>query len=63
MEAKVESTENKIIYATIKLLDKNGLTGTTKYKTASKYGVSEVTIFRKFKNKENIFKIAKKNLL
>jgi AcrR family transcriptional regulator len=60
MEAKVESTEDKIIYATIKLLDKNGLTGTTTNKIASESGFSEVTIYRKFKNKENLFEIAKK---
>ena len=59
MEAKIESTEDKIIYATIKLLDENGLTDTTTRKIASESGFSEVTIFRKFKNKENLFKVAK----
>lgn len=60
MEAKVESTEDKIISATIKLLDKNGLTGTTTQQIASESGFSEVTVYRKFKTKENLFNIAKR---
>jgi AcrR family transcriptional regulator len=59
MEAKIESTEDKIIYATIKLLNENGLSNTTTPKIASESDFSEVTIFRKFKNKDNFFKVDK----
>lgn len=61
MEAEIKSTEDKIIYATIKLLDENGLSGTTTSKIASKAGFSEITIFRKFKTKENLLRVAKEN--
>ena len=60
MEVDYESTEYKIIYATIKLLDNYGLSGTTTRKIASEAGVSEVTIFRKFKTKKNLLNVAKK---
>lgn len=60
MEVNFESTEYKIIYATIKLLDNYGLSGTTTRKIASEAGVSEVTIFRKFKTKKNLLNVAKK---
>lgn len=60
MEVNYESTEYKIIYATIKLLDNYGLSGTTTRKIASEAGVSEVTIFRKFKTKNNLLNVAKK---
>lgn len=59
MEVNYESTEYKIIYATIKLLDNYGLNGTTTRKIASEAGVSEVTIFRKFKTKKNLLNVAK----
>lgn len=60
MEVNYESTEYKIIYATIKLLDNYGLSGTTTRKIASEADVSEVTIFRKFKTKKNLLNVAKK---
>lgn len=61
MEVNNKSTEDKIIFATLKLLDEKGLAGTTTCKIAEEACVSEVTIFRKFKNKENLFKIAKES--
>ncbi len=60
MEVNNGSTEDRIIYATIKLLDQYGLSGTTTRKIATEAGVSEVTIFRKFKTKHNLLNITKK---
>lgn len=60
MEVKKESTEYNIIKATLFLLDKNSINNTTTKKIAEKAGVSEVTIFRKFKNKNELINIAKK---
>ena len=54
MEVNKESTESKIIEATIRLLNKEGYSGVTTQKIAKEAGVSEVTIFRKFKNKTTL---------
>ena len=51
MEVPIDKTSQKIMNATIKLLEKHGITETTTAKIAKTAGVSEVTIFRKFKNK------------
>lgn len=59
MEIKLDKTEQKIVDATIFLLDKEGVSGTTTKKIANKAEVSEVTVFRKFKSKDNLLKIAK----
>ena len=59
MEIKLDKTEQKIVDATIFLLDKEGINGTTTKKIAKKAEVSEVTVFRKFKSKNNLLKIAK----
>lgn len=59
MEIKLDKTEQKIVDATIFLLDKEGISGTTTKKIAKKAEVSEVTVFRKFKSKNNLLKIAK----
>jgi AcrR family transcriptional regulator len=59
MEIKLDKTEQKIVDATIFLLDKEGIGGTTTKKIAKKAEVSEVTVFRKFKSKNNLLKIAK----
>ncbi len=53
------STEDKILDATIKLLDEDGLNGATTRKIASEAGVNEVTVFRKFKNKKRLLRAAK----
>ncbi len=53
------STEDRILDATIKLLDEVGLKGATTKRIASEAEVNEVTIFRKFKNKEKLLKAAK----
>lgn len=59
MEIELDKTEQKIVDATIFLLDKEGVNGTTTKKIAKKAEVSEVTVFRKFKSKDNLLKIAK----
>ena len=59
MEIELDKTEQKIVDATIYLLDKEGMNGTTTKKIAKKAEVSEVTVFRKFKSKDNLLKIAK----
>lgn len=53
------STEDKILDATIELLDNEGLNGATTRKIASEAGVNEVTVFRKFKNKSRLLRAAK----
>ena len=60
MEVETGSIEEKIIKATFDVLENNGLKGTTTKKIAQKAEVSEVTLFRKFKTKENLLKTAKK---
>ena len=56
----MQDTEDKILDATIKLLDKDGWKGATTKKIASEAGVNEITLFRKFHNKEQLLKAAKK---
>ena len=53
------NTEDKILDATIKLLDQVGWKGATTKRIADEAGVNEVTVFRKFKNKETLLKAAK----
>lgn len=53
------STEDKILNATIDLLDNEGLNGATTRRIASEAGVNEVTVFRKFKNKKSLLRAAK----
>lgn len=57
------STDEKIINATFKILQKEGLTKATTKKIASEAGVNEVTIFRNFKNKNNLIEITKEYYL
>jgi AcrR family transcriptional regulator len=53
------NTEDKILDATIELLDNEGFNGATTKKIASTAGVNEVTVFRKFKNKKRLLRAAK----
>jgi AcrR family transcriptional regulator len=55
----MDQTEDKILDATIKLLDEVGWEGTTTRKIAAEAGVNEVTLFRKFKSKKKLLKAAK----
>ena len=51
MNIQTESTEDKIISATFRLIRKDGIDKVTTKKIAAEAGVNEVTIFRKFNNK------------
>ncbi|WP_405293655.1 TetR/AcrR family transcriptional regulator [Methanobrevibacter sp.] len=53
------STDKKIINATFKILQKEGFAKATTKKIAAEAGVNEVTIFRKFQNKNNLVEITK----
>ena len=57
------STDEKIIKATFSLLQKEGFTKATTKKIAAEAGVNEVTIFRKFQNKNNLVDITKEYYL
>lgn len=56
----MQDTEDRILDATIKLLDKVGWKGATTKRIAAEAGVNEVTLFRKFQSKELLLKAAKK---
>ena len=57
------STDEKIIKATFSILQKEGFTKATTKKIAAEAGVNEVTIFRKFQNKNNLVDITKEYYL
>ena len=52
---EIISTENKILDAAIALFTELGYSGTTTRKIAEAAGINEVTLFRKFGTKENLF--------
>jgi AcrR family transcriptional regulator len=56
----MQETEERILDATIELLDKVGWKGATTKRIAAEAGVNEVTLFRKFRSKELLLKAAKK---
>ncbi|MBQ6098379.1 TetR/AcrR family transcriptional regulator [Methanobrevibacter sp.] len=53
------STDEKIIKATFKILQEEGFAKATTKKIAAEAGVNEVTIFRNFKNKNNLVESTK----
>jgi len=53
------STDEKIIRATFSILQREGFTKATTKKIAAEAGVNEVTVFRNFKNKNNLVEITK----
>lgn len=55
----MENTEDRILNATIKILDKEGWEGATTKRIAAEAGVNEVTLFRKFKTKQLLLEAAK----
>ncbi len=59
MFGKNENTEEKIISATFKILQEEGVQKATTKKIAAEAGVNEVTIFRKFENKKNLVQVTK----
>jgi AcrR family transcriptional regulator len=59
MGVELDNTEKKIVDATFEILRKEGVEKATTKRIASEAGVNEVTIFRKFKNKNNLIEITK----
>ena len=59
MEVKIGSIEERIINASFEILEKEGISKTTTKKIAQTANVSEVTLFRKFKNKETLINVTK----
>ena len=59
----MDATEEKILKATLIVLGKEGYDKATTRKIATEAGVSELTLFRKFKNKENLVREAYKQSL
>lgn len=60
---KKEDTEEKIIQATFRILQKEGIRKATTKRIASEAGVNEVTIFRKFENKKNLIETTKEHYM
>lgn len=58
-----ETVEEKILNAAMKVFSKNGYNGSTTIKIAREANVNEITIFRKFKSKENLLKAVVENNL
>ena len=63
MEAEIDKTSEKIIQATLVILQENGFDKATNKKIAAEAGVNELTIFRKFKNKKNLVDATKEYYL
>lgn len=61
MNIDTTTTEEKIINATFRILQKEGVEKATTKKIAAEAGVNEITIFRKFKNKKNLIEIVKEH--
>lgn len=61
MDIDNTTTEEKIINATFRVLQKEGNEKATTKKIAAEAGVNEITIFRKFKTKKNLIEIAKEH--
>ena len=59
MEVEYGSVEEKIINASFDMIEKEGISGATTKKIAECAGVSEVTLFRKFKSKKQLIETAK----
>ena len=51
-------TDDRILKATLRLVAAEGFDGATTRKIAEAAGVSELTLFRRFKNKENLVRTA-----
>ncbi len=50
-----EDTKERLLQATLELISTRGYQGATTREIAKRAGVSELTLFRKFGNKENLF--------
>ena len=60
---KYSGTDEKIINATFEILQEEGFAKATTKKIAAKAGVNEVTLFRNFKNKNNLVEATKEYYL
>lgn len=63
MNIEKNSTNEKIVEATFEILQEEGVSKATTKKIAAKAGVNEVTIFRNFKNKQNLIDATKEYYL
>lgn len=63
MNIEKNSTDEKIVEATFEILWEEGVSKATTKKIAAKAGVNEVTIFRNFKNKQNLIDATKEYYL
>lgn len=63
MNIEKNSTNEKIVEATFEILREEGVSKVTTKKIAAKAGVNEVTIFRNFKNKQNLIDATKEYYL
>lgn len=59
MIMEFNSTDEKIITATFGILQNEGVVKATTKRIAAEAGVNEVTIFRKFQNKNNLIEVTK----
>lgn len=59
MTIELDDTEKKIVDATFDIIKKEGFAKATTKKISAVAGVNEVTIFRKFENKNNLLEITK----
>lgn len=59
MKIELDATEEKLVSATFNIIRREGFKGATTKKIANEAGVNEVTVFRKFKNKNNLLEITK----
>lgn len=59
MSEKWDATSEKIIKATLEVVKREGLDKATTKKIAAEAGVNELTVFRKFKNKQNLIEATK----
>lgn len=59
MKIELDKTEEKIVRATFDIIQKEGISKATTKRIAAEAGVNEVTVFRKFTNKQNLVEITK----
>lgn len=59
MNIEKGSTDEKIVEATLRVLQREGFQKATTKKIAAEAGVNEVTIFRNFENKQNLIETTK----
>lgn len=59
MRIELDNTEEKIVRAAFDIIQKEGLSKATTKRIAAEAGVNEVTIFRKFTNKQNLIEVTK----